>query len=172
MKKKVISLFLAAVLVFGLSMTATAAAAASPKTAAAAANQSGDIANIRQLTAVILDDRQTLLSVESTNIQLTLKLRSLIAGLKKKGSATLSQEALNQLKSLQSQIKQLENTLVGSKGQISKQLNNFKQYRKAKDFTNAASALEQVFSEQKARIVTKTDINELLRQMIAILSAA
>jgi hypothetical protein len=169
MKKKMLSFALAAVLLLGVSMTPPAAAAALKKPGAA---QSGELSEIRQLTESILTDRQALINVEAENIQLTLQLRSLIANLKSQKNAGVTKDVLRQLKPLRNDIEKLRLDLAGTNGQLNTLMISFKKYRQAKDYDNAAAVLRQVIAVQDARITTKTDINNRLKQMIGLLSPA
>lgn len=169
MKKKLIAAVLAVVLVFGLSITASAAGISTNSTISAAGTRTGDPAQVTALLAEVTANRAEILSIKSNNLALSSQLKTALAALKASG-AEVPEETLTQLAALKDDLKAVREQLDATRGEIEALMDTFRQYRKAKDFENAAATLTQVISVQETRISLFTQIGSLTQQMLDLVS--
>lgn len=172
MKKKLLSIMLAVILVFSLSVTAAAVNTTETPllTAGEKPAMTGDPAEVSALIATIAANRATILTIKANHLTLASQLRTILTDLKSSG-ATIPEDTLTQLKALKEQLKAVHEQLASTRGQVESLMDTARQYRQARDFENAAATLEQVIAVQQTRITLGTQINSLTQQMIDIVSA-
>lgn len=170
MKKKLLSILLATILVFSLSITSSAIGTTDSLRADGTTVKTGDPAQVSALLATVMTNRATLLTIKSQNITRAAQLKTLLKELKDSG-ATIPEDTLTQLTALKDQLKAAHEQLAATKGQLDGLMQSFRQYRQAKDFENAAAVLQQVITIQEARISLQTQIGGLTQQMLDLFSA-
>lgn len=172
MKKRFLSILLAVVLVFSLSATASAAGKTQQPQLAAGEQKAltGDPAQVNTLLTTVMTNRATILSVKAQNVTLAVQLRTILTELKSSGTTT-PEETLAQLTALKDQLKAAHEQLAATRGQLDGLMATYREYRKQRDFENAAAILQQVIAIQETRITTQQQIGTLTQQMIDLLSA-
>lgn len=170
MKKKLISVLLIVILVFSLSVPALAVGTTPGPNLNSGEPATGDPAEISTLLTTVMTNRATLLSIKSSNITLAVQLKTMMSDLKS-GGKTIPEETLNKLKASKDQLKATHQQLRDTVGQLDPLMDSFKEYRKARDFDNAAKTLEQVVAIQKTRIDLENQIGVITQQMLDLVKA-
>lgn len=171
MKKKILSILLAVVLVFSLSVTAMAAGTTQRPNLAAGekAAQSGDPSQVNALLTTVMTNRASILAIKSQNVTLAIQLRTILTELKSSG-ASIPEETLALLTALKDQLKAVHEQLAATRGQLDGLMTAYREYRQQRDFENAAAILQQVITIQQSRIASETQIGALTQDMINLLN--
>jgi uncharacterized coiled-coil DUF342 family protein len=172
MKKRIITLAMIVTLLFGLAVTAFAAPSDDNASGTFFGMTSEQRDEFFELRLEILDNRTTLLTLKTENIQLGKDLRDLLNEIKGNDEYVITQENLDTLHALADELDAKRDELAATVGDITALLDSYRDYRQSRDVDSALQLLEQIVAVQENRIAIKTDIGDILGEMIAIAEAA
>ncbi len=168
MSKKIIAVLCALTLMLTVSAGAVGTGAKSGEKAAAAAENSETISEIKTLLAQVRENSLQLRLLSTKNSDLRQECREKIRAIKD-GSGTVSEDTLSQLKELLDKTQTVYGQLAETTGDVREQMLEYRLNKMDKDYDSMLSNLQSVLQVQETRMELKTQLNDLLQQMADLL---